>query len=490
MTFHSKHSSAYSTANGICLILLGLGLQLVTGACQSKETNMNTESDSNTLLEIEEVQLTNEEKGHFLNQRQAFSPDDRLLVLDNRNDDSKIGENASIQVLDIKKKELKTVYHLDNQSQFGPGVGAVSFHPSEQKIVFIHGLKDANQNKPYDLTRRFGMELNLESGKATPLETRDVVEPYTPGSLRGGSHAYSYSADGHWISYTYNDEVLAHQATQDSTIQDLRTVGVFWNGNHAKLQGTTDAANFQGTSLAFLIAEVTPQPKAGSDEIKKAYEECWVGVTGYRKSNGNSQQRAVAYLGDVVNEAGELVTEVFISDLPDTAQEIEKYLDGGSKTHLPSIPPAIKQRRLTYTSESKYPGVFGPRQWLRSSPDGSAIYFYKRDIHGIVQVFSIAPTGGEIKQVTFNSFSPETSFALSFDGKYLAYGASENIYVTDVSEGITHLILGAKSSQTHLSNINWSNSGYQLAYNRKVGASNESYYQVFFLDLSKSFKNR
>ncbi|WP_373399022.1 hypothetical protein V8V91_04750 [Algoriphagus halophilus] len=56
-------------------------------------------------MELHEIQMTEGPTGHFLNQRQAFSPNDQLLVFDNRNEDSKIGENASIELLDLSTKK-------------------------------------------------------------------------------------------------------------------------------------------------------------------------------------------------------------------------------------------------------------------------------------------------------------------------------------------------------------------------------------------------
>jgi Tol biopolymer transport system component len=122
---------------------------------------------------------------------------------------------------------------------------------------------------------------------------------------------------------------------------------------------------------------------------------------------------------------------------------------------------------------------------LRSSPDGSSIYFYKKDDLDIIQIYAVSPNGGEIVVITKNDFSPDTTFCLSADGKYLAFGAKEAIYVTSVSNGETILVLPAPTDlNSHLSNINWSNSGYRIAYNRKVDLNGKSYYQIFTLDLS------
>jgi len=463
--------------NAICITMI---------QCNPRNSNVNNRTDSQESIDFVETQLTSDANGHFLNQRQAFSPDDKWLVYDTRNDETKIGENASIQLVNVETKAIKTIYKLENQTEFGPGAGAVSFHPFQNEVVFIHGLMNASEAHPYGFTRRFAMQVDLDNAnKAEPMEARDVIEPFTKGALRGGSHAYSYSADGKWVSFTYNDQVLAKASETNPKVHDLRTVGAFLLGEKVAINGTADEENFDGTSFAILLAEVKANPHHGSDEISKAYEEGWVGKDGYNKLEEPGQTRALAFLGDVISLSGEKVTEVFISDIPDDIQGLMTSVTAGTRTMLPSLPQGVKQRRLTFTIANKYPGVQGPRQWLRSSPDGDAIYFYQKDEEGIVQIHSISPNGGLIKAVTTNDFSADTTFGLSSDGKYLAYGAKEKLYITAVADGKTTLVLPAPSTSTsQLSNINWSNSGHTIAYNRMVALNGEAFYQLFTLEFS------
>jgi hypothetical protein len=463
--------------NAICISMV---------QCNPRNSNVNNQTYSQDSIDFVETQLTSDANGHFLNQRQVFSPDDKLLVFDKRNDDSKIGENASIQLVNVETKAVKTIYKLENQTVYGPGSGAASFHPTQNKVVFIHGLMNASEAHPYGFTSRFAMQVNLDNAnKAEPMEARDVNEPFTKGALRGGSHAYSYSADGQWVSFTYNDQVVALASETNPEVHDLRTVGAFMLSEKVAIDGMGDDENFNGNSFAILLAEVKANPQPGSDEISKAYEECWVGKDGYTNTDGNSQKSALAFLGEVVSLAGEKVTEVFVSDIPPDIPSLMRSVNEGSRTTLPSVPKGVKQRRLTFTTANKYPGVQGPRQWLRSSPDGDAIYFYQKDDNGIVQIHSISPNGGLIKAVTSNDFSADTTFGLSSDGKYLAYGAKESLYVTAVVSGKTTLVLPASSNSTkQLSNINWSNSDYKIAYNRMVALNGKAFYQLFTLELS------
>lgn len=458
-------------------------LVLLFVSCHSKNQNVDLNQVFTNPKVINEVQMTEGQQGHFLNQRQAFSPNDQFLVFDNRNEDSKIGENSTIQLLELSNKKIQTVYQLLNQQSYGPGVGAVSFHPIKNQIVFIHGLVNASEKQPYSITRRFAMEIDLDDPlNDRPLDARDIQPPYTLGASRGGTHAYSYSSDGQMVSFTYNDEVLELAAQEDPTVVDLRTVGAILTNDPVSITGNVNDENFNGGGFSFLLAEVTANPEKGSDQISKAYEECWVGISGYQKLDGNFQSRALAFIGDVVSENGEKVSEVFIADIPNELDELKTGLFAGSQTTLPSIPKGVKQRRLTFTADHPFPGIQGPRQWLRSSPDGNAIFFYKKDDQGTVQIFSVSPANGEINQITNNDFSADTSFDVSFDGKYLAYGAKEAIYVTQVKDGETRKIVDTPGGISHgLGNINWANTSYKLAYNRKVKSKEGTFFQIFTL---------
>ncbi len=476
------------------LLLIGLASLMVhscrTGSFGSVKTN-----DEIIEIGLKEKQLTFDRKGHFLNQRQVFSPDDVHVVFDNRNDDGKIGENGSIQRLNIENGKIETIYSYDQQSKYGPGMGAVSYHPKMEEVVFIHGLKDASRENPYDFTRRFAMKVQINKAGDhvfRPMESRDVKFPYTKGALRGGSHAYSYSPDGKWVSFTYNDDILRREEETNHDIADLRTVGALWIGDSVDIKGKQNEKNFKGERVAFILARVTKDPQPGSSEIMKAYEECWIPQGRDSLGPNSNIPYALAYLGDIINKKMERSTEVFISQLPPQVNQMITSTDAGTEFLLPSVPAGVTQKRLTFTQNRKYPGVQGPRQWLRSSPDGKAVYFCMQDNQGEVQIYKVAPDSGEIGQVTNNSFSLDTSFSLSSDGNYLAYGYEEGIFITDVSNGKTHRVLSDSedSSNIGLSNINWSNNGYQIVYNRKVLNEAGRFYQIFLLDLSKLIKKQ
>ncbi|MEQ9374237.1 MAG: DUF3748 domain-containing protein [Imperialibacter sp.] len=453
-----------------------LGVALSLAACGPSKIPKTT-------MILKEYQLTSDARGHFLNQRQAFSPDDQWLVYDNRNDDAQIGLNTSVEMVNVSTGEQKLVYKAPVSNDYGPGVGAAAFSPKHNEVIFIHGLGNYDAAKPYGVTRRTGLAVDLTANNLpSRKDARDVLPPFTPGALRGGTHAHSYSGDGRWISFTYNDDVIAELSKTDSTKKDLRNIGVMIDKGPVAVASET-AESFGGTMFSVIVSETTETPRPGSDEIEKAYEEGWVGTNGYVKADGSRVEKALAFLGDTRAANGQLVAEVFIVDLDTdlTKSDPERPLEG-TTTSRPFPPAGVRQRRLTYTADRKYPGVQGPRQWVRSLPDGSLIFFPMKDTDGVVQVFAVSPNGCEISQITHNGFSLDTSFSISADGKYLAYGYNQDVYLTNIQTDETSKVSPERNYEsTDLNNINWSNEGHVLAYNRKVITPEGAFYQVFIL---------
>ena len=145
-------------------------------------------------MHFTEMQLTHDSYGHFLNSTQVFSPDDEWIVYDTRNDDGGIGVTGSIEMVNAKTGEIRPLYRTQNQTQYGPGVGAATFSPVDQTVLFIHGIRNASQNNPYGFTRRTGVAIH--TGKPFEpvfMDARNIIPPFTPGALRGGTHAHTWS---------------------------------------------------------------------------------------------------------------------------------------------------------------------------------------------------------------------------------------------------------------------------------------------------------
>lgn len=453
-------------------ILIGLNF------CSPKTQQENLNRIVN--LNAQENQLTFGKHGHFLNQRQVFSPNDQWVVFDYRNEDSQIGSNGTIARMNMENGEIEALYQVPDQTQFGPGVGAAAYHPQKEEVIFIRGLDNATENFPYHFTRRSGFRVSITGEKMEFMhaDARDVSFPISDGALRGGTHAHSYSQDGDWISFTYNDAILEAEALVNPRVKDLRTVGFMIANTPVEVSGSEDSDElFSGSHKAFLAARVIAFPEPGSDDIQKAYEECWLGNNYKSTQEAAIETRSMAYLGDVIDANGKLVTEIFVSEIPEDIAD--DFFDEGTKTKMPKVSPSIIQRRLTYSQNRKYPGVQGPRQWLRSSPDGSRVYYYAKSEEGEVQIFSVSIKDGVSKQITSNKFSPETMFSLSPDGKWLAYGYQQRIYLTHIETAETFYLKSSEVSAHSLSNINWSHKGDLLVYNRKVSSIDGDYYQIF-----------
>lgn len=439
----------------------------------------------NFFSDMIEVQLTSEMKGHFVHTSDAFSPDDNWIVYDTRNNDTHIGITEGIEMVNVETKEIVRLYSAKNPTAYGPGVGAVSFNPKKNQVIFIHGLQNSNKEKPYGFTRRTGVTIRTEAPQEPIfLDARDVTEPFTPGALRGGTHAHSWSPDGEWVSFTYNDDIMNNLSAQpNSNIKDLRMIGVMAPLEAVEVDDDNSGENINGEMFSVVVTEVFENPEPESNQIDRAYADGWIGTSGYIKSNGHEQKRAIAFLGDTRNSQGEKLTELFVVDVPDNIQKSiqNKPIEGTGLTR-PNPPFGTNQRRLTFTSDRKYPGVFWAGNPVRSSPNGSLLFFMMKDDNGAVQIFSISPQGGEITQLTQSRFSIDTTFDISPNGRYLVYGIKNSIVITDIKDKKSIMIPSkVKNDQNRLKRIQWSNNGKMIAYNRKVSVNGVSHFQLFVL---------
>ena len=438
------------------------------------------EETGNAPMDFKEIALTSDESGHSINSNQVFSPDDQWIVYDARNFDNMITSTGSIRMVNVNTSEIKELYTTINQTEFGPGVGAVSFSPKENKVLFIHGIRNATEKNPYGFARRTGVAVNLKHPlQPIFMDARNVVSPFTAGALRGGTHAHSWSGDGDWISFTYNDYVMEQLSKTDPRVKDLRTIGIMVPHAKVTVPYHTSFENNDGEMFSVLVVNVTETPQPGSDEIDRAFDECWVGKNGYVKTDGSRQHRAIAFQGNILTSAGAVKTECFIVDLP---EDITKPRDNaplqGTENTRPNVPAGVVQRRITHTEH----GMEGPRSWVRSTTDGRMVAFLMKDKEGVVQVFGVSPNGGDIKQLTANKFPIQGQFNFSPDNRYLAYTADNSVFITDLEEGKTkRMSPKAGDAEKPVGAVVWSSNGKILAYNRYVQSKNGNFIQIFLL---------
>jgi hypothetical protein len=378
-----------------------------------------------TLLPAAERQLTHASPGHILTNTGVWSPDGQWIVYDVRSDESGAHfDGKRIEAVNVETSEVKLLYESKN----GACCGVATWQPRGTKIVFILGPENPTDDWQYAPSHRRGVMVDFtKPGVALNLDACDLTPPFTPGALRGGSHVHVWDASGDWLSFTYNDALLE---------SDVRDVAVAIPARPVRVS-KSHPRNHDGNFFCALVTRTTTAPKPGSDEICGAFEEAWIGTNGYLRSDGTRQPRALAFQGNVVLANGGTVSEVFVADLPeDLARSGEGPLAGTSE-HRPWPPKGVRQRRLTFTTRRKFPGIQGPRHWLRSSPDGSRIAFLMKDDAGIVQLWTISPNGGAPAQLTHNAHDIASAFTWAPDGQSIAHVMDESVCVTGATTGET-----------------------------------------------------
>jgi hypothetical protein len=426
---------------------------------------------------------------HVLTNANVWSPDGRRIVYDLRNPGRFDGER--IEDVDVLSGIRRILY----QSRNGAHCGVATFCPTRERIVFILGPENPTPDWSYGFSRRRGVVVATDApGEIHPLDAMNYRPPFAPGALRGGSHLHVFSPDGKWVSFTYDDELLARldaSSTAAGHEPNQRNIGV------AVHQGPVQVAknfprNHDGDWFSVLVSRTAANPKPGSDEISRASEEAWVGTAGYIRVDGVRQERALAFHGEVMAADGSKHIEAFIVDLPaDLTREGSAPL-AGTLTTRPAPPLGVSQRRLTHTNQSRYPGLASaPRHWLRSNPDGSAIAFLQKDDAGVVQLWTISPNGGTGRQVTKNSHDIASSFTWSPDGQFIAHVMDGSVCVTEVPTGTTTRLTDPEPKEVPLPTACvFSPDGNLICYSAMSVTGEVSYTQIFIVNVPRSGRAR
>jgi len=449
---------------------------------------------------MHERQVTSAAHGHMLTSTAVWSADSRWIVYDTRSSpDGSVFDGTRIERVEVGSGRVEFLY----ASQHGACCGVVTASPVDDRVVFILGPEHPTAEWQYGFNRRQGVVVRTSRpGVIEPLDARDLVPPFTAGALRGGSHVHVFSPDGRLASFTYEDAILDGHPADAATVgsareKNLRGIGVSLCGQPV-LVPQTHPRNHGATAFTVLATRLTDEPTPGSDEIAKAFEESWIGSYGYLRPDGSRQRYALAFQGHVVTAAGQTISEVFVCDLPAETQALMVAGDQplqGTLTRRPAPPRGVSQRRLTFTADRRYPGIDGPRHWLRSSPDGARIACLMRDERGIVQVFTVSPNGGEPVQVTRDEWSVASSFSWSPDGRQIAYAADSSIFVVDAASGTsTRLTVPDTTVPPRPEACVFSPDGRRIAFIRSLaGGSTQSgdpeapvHNQIFVVDVPAS----
>jgi hypothetical protein len=242
--------------------------------------------------------------------------------------------------------------------------------------------------------------------------------------------------------------------------------------------------NHDGEHFTVLVTRTTARPRQGSDDIQKAFEEAWIGTRGYTHPDGTRQRRALAFQGHVRTVGGEIISEVFVADLPEDVTQPGDGPLAGTATRMPCPPRGTAQRRLTFTAGRKFPGLQGPRHWLRSSPDGSRIAFLMKDEDGIVQLWTVSPLGGAPVQVTRNPAGIGSAFTWSPDGRWIAHTMDRRVCVTEAATGRTQPLTapGDEAGAPRPEACVFSPDGRKIAYVRRWPSPADRCNQVFVVE--------
>jgi len=419
-----------------------------------------------------EKQITHGPGGRILTNCSVWSPNGKWIVYDTRSDP--VGgtfDGTQIEIVNAGSGDVRRIY----ESTRGAYCGVATFNPRRNQVVFILGPENPTPNWQYSITHRQGVLVDMDHpGVSSNLDARDITPPYTPGALRGGSHVHVFSPDGQWASFTYNDHVLSAQAGSPRAAvaeNDARNIGVSVPDEHVYVPHT-NVRNHDGDYFTVLVTSTMDHPEPGSDQIHRAFEEGWIGNNGYVKSDGSRQMRAIAFQGEVITKSGAPVSEVFVVDIPDNVTSPGDYGPlQGTETTRPRPPRGTRQRRLTFTADRKYPGIQGPRHWLRSSPDGSEIACLMKDDAGVVQLWLVSTTGANPpRQVSHDRWSISSTISWRPDGKRIAYVADNSVFTADIRTGIARRLTARTSDADAPLPIAcvYSPDGRRIAYERNL----------------------
>jgi len=373
-----------------------------------------------------ETILTGGPGGRILTNANVWSADGEWILFDTRSDPAgAIFDGTQIRAVHIESREVRTLY----ESRNGAHCGVVTCHPTEAKAVCILGPEFPTAEWSYGPSRRQGIVLGFD-GTVQNLDARDLVPPFTPGALRGGSHVHIWHPNGDWVSFTYEDEVRK---------DGQRNIGISYP-NRPVTVPNTHPRNRDGAYFSRLVTRTTASPRIGSDEISRACEEAWIGST-----------RRLAFQGTIHTAAGPVV-EVFL---------VEPLRQG------------FVQHRLTNTTRRQFPGVQGPRHWLRSSPDGSKIGCFMKDDRGVVQFFTVNPTGGEPQQATDGPAPMASAFTWHPDGHRVACIVDGSVCSIDTAAGTVTRLTPKSDEPPRPEACVFSPDGTQIAIVRTIAGCNQ-----------------
>jgi hypothetical protein len=139
-------------------------------------------------------QVTSAPHGHILTNTAVWSPDGQWIVYDVRSDPAgSLFDGTRIERVHVASGRVEVLYESRNEAC----CGVVTYHPTREEVVFILGSERPTADWQYSACHRQGVIVETDSpGAKRNLDARDIVPPFTPGALRGGSHVHVFCGDG------------------------------------------------------------------------------------------------------------------------------------------------------------------------------------------------------------------------------------------------------------------------------------------------------
>jgi len=410
---------------------------------------------------MKERQISFSAKNHDLDNNDNFSPDGKFLCYDTRGTvyNDNLANCKSIEKIEISSGEETVLWEPESVTgeEAAPGVAAVSWHPSKDKVIFIHGplLEEVEERGYYGIRNRAGVEVSADGkGTVTKVDLRDVStnRPTIPGAQRGGTHRHEYTRNGNRIGFTYDDYIQ----------QNInRTIG-YMESHEAAPEGYSHY-------FAVLLKPIE-KGKSKAGEIEKAYGDSWVGADGNMR----------AFIGEVRAKNGvDYDTALFVAEIPSETDITTAF--SGNNLEYPTPPEGIKIRRLTH--HSAVGGI------VRGSFDGKHIVYLSRDKNGIMQIAVIPSDGSDISAdkskhpIQLTNFKTDASCVRWHPSNKWIFSLVEgNVMATSVDKKITIQLTDDKKERDKLVVSPDANA---LAYTIKVAhiEAKKRFLQLFVLKL-------
>ncbi|HKI70010.1 MAG TPA: DUF3748 domain-containing protein, partial [Verrucomicrobiae bacterium] len=212
-------------------MILAAGFGFAPSLCPGRsQTPAGTNETWPSHFRAKERQVTRNPRGHIITNIGAWSPDSEWIVYDTRSDAAgAVFDGKTIEMVNAATGEVRVLY----RAKHGARCGVATFNPQKWQVVFILGPENPTPDWSYNFWHRHGVIVDVNKPEvARNLDARDITPPFTPGALRGGSHVHAWDAAGDWVSFTYEDHVLAQFAAPSATNDiNQRNVGVSMPGH-------------------------------------------------------------------------------------------------------------------------------------------------------------------------------------------------------------------------------------------------------------------